>query len=61
MQPATSDPLAVIDQLDPQDLRQRLGRCLREADALRRLIRLAQRTEKAREDRRAGQGGINEE
>ena len=46
-----TDPLQLIDCLDPVEIRERLSRNVREGEALRRLLRLAQRTAKVREDR----------
>lgn len=46
-----TDPLAVIAQLDPGDLRTRLARTVREATALRGLLRLAERAQPRVEDR----------
>lgn len=50
--PIQSDPLAVLDQLDPVAIRERLARVSREATALRRLLRLAEQSAKAVQDRK---------
>jgi hypothetical protein len=47
----SSDPLDVIDRLDPVALRERLGANYREATAIRTLLRVAEKVRPAREDR----------
>lgn len=51
-----ADPLEFIDRLDPVEIRERLAENVRQAEALRKLLRLAKQTEGARQDRQGGRG-----